>query len=411
MKEGDYYCFLVIWRESHFVVNWIIMIGNLSASMNDTIVRYPISDSGLPFADYIAYSQALIKERRTDLQASRFTHPEHIIDANSPFEFYPVNPIKQGERIKYGALLIHGLFDCPFSFRDIGHRLQHQGILCRSILLPGHGTTPSDLLNVSYHDWIQATRYGIETLKRDVDQLFLVGYSTGAALSVYHALHDTQIAGVVLLAPAIKIKAPVDTLFSWRYLVKWLSSNRQWIYREDEIDYAKYLSIAFNPVSQVNNLTDVINELHQQRSLDCPVLMVMSREDETVSSHMAIDFFSSLPNPKNRMLLYTGYDHRYPDARILPRLTHYPDLHTQHFSHVAIPFAPNNQHYGQEGDYKYASRINQRDVTYGAYNRLEESSYDFLYQLGLLKYKRRQLTYNPDFDYMANMIHNFIIQT
>lgn len=371
-------------------------------------IHYPISDSILPFTEYITKTRHIIASRRPDLQKNSLTNASMVLNANSPFELQPVS---KSNGIKYGALLIHGLFDCPFSFRDIGQHLQTQGILSRAILLPGHGTKPSDLLHVTYHDWIQAVRYGIETLKRDVDQIYLIGYSTGAALSVYHALQDTQIAGVVLLAPAIRIKSPVDTIFSWRYLVKWLSQNRQWIYREEEIDYAKYLSIAFNPVTQVNNLTEVIDELHHHRPLYCPVLMVMSREDETVSSHMAIDFFSTLPNQKNRLLLYTSYDHRYPDARILPRLTHYPDLHTYHFSHVAIPFAPHNQHYGQHGDYKYASRINEHEITYGAYNRIEENSFDLLYQLGLIKQKRRQLTYNPDFDYMANMISQFILKT
>lgn len=387
------------------------MLSNFSASINDDIIIYPTSDSTLPFSEYIALSRALIEERRRDLHKPGL-NAKMVIDTNSPFELYPAHPIRAANgRLKYGALLIHGLFDCPFSLRDISLHLQANGALCRAILLPGHGTVPSDLLHVTYHDWIQAVRYGIDTLRQEVDQIFLVGYSTGAALSLYHALQDTTINGLVLLAPAIRIKAPVDTIFNWHNLVKWISNNRQWIYREDEVDYAKYLSVAFNPVYQVNKLTDVVNDLHRNHTLACPVFMTVSREDETISSHTAVDFFTSLHNQNNKLLLYTSYDHVYPDARILTRASQYPNLHINHLSHVGIPFSPNNHHYGQHGDYIYASHIDSDLYTYGAYNRIEENTFDLLYKLKLVKQKRRQLTYNPDFEFMTEMLTKFIIQT
>lgn len=385
------------------------MIGNFSATINESIIHYPISDSNLPFSEYIVRCRDIIEERRPDLNQPGKSPSSLILEANSPFELYPENTPGTNGRYRYGALLIHGLFDCPFSLRDIAKRLQSQGIFSQAILLPGHGTQPSDLLHISYHDWIQAVRYGLDTLREKVDHIFLVGYSTGAALSVYHALQDARIEGLVLLAPAIKIKAPVDTIFSWRQMVKWIARNRQWIYQEEEIDYAKYRSIAFNPVTQVNNLTEVIDELHRHRRLNCPVLMIVSREDETISSHTAVDFFTTLPNEENKLLLYTAFDRRYPDTRISPRLTHYPDLNINHFSHVAIPFAPDNAHYGQHGDFMYASKINEPEFIYGAYNRIEENSFQLLYKLGLVKHKRMQLTYNPDFDYMANTISQFIL--
>lgn len=386
------------------------MIGNSSALINDSIIHYPISDSNLSFSHYIRDCRTIIESRRSDLQEKNARNYDLILDANSPFELYPDNTIKANGRFKYGALLIHGLFDCPFTFRDMGKQLQSKGIFSRAILLPGHGTTPDDLLHVSYHDWIQAVRYGLESLRKEADNVFLVGYSTGAALSVYQALQDDNIAGLVLLAPAIKIKAPVDTIFNLRQFVKWMTNNRQWIYRDEEVDYSKYRSIGFNPVTQLNNLTEVVDELHRFRPLSCPVLMIISREDETISSHTAIDFFSSLPNKENKLLLYTAFDRRYPDSRIAPRLTHYPELQVNHFSHVGIPFAPDNPHYGQHGDFIYASHIKNTDVIYGAYNRIEENSLNMLYKLNLVKYKRRQLTYNPDFDYMVNTVTSFILK-
>lgn len=384
------------------------MFSNLSLSVNETPVAYPISDSKLPFSDYIAESRAIVEERRIDLSTAG-DKAKLIIDANSPFEFYPNNPIRSGSQLKYGALLIHGLLDCPFSLRDVGKCLQANGILSRAILLPGHGTTPSDLLQISYHDWIQAVRYGVESLRQEVENIFLVGYSTGATLSIYQALQDAQISGIVLLSPAIKIKAPVDIAVAWHKFTKLLGKDhKQWMYREEEIDYAKYRSITFNSIAQVTALTHVIRQLREQHQLTTPIYMVMSREDETISSHRAIDFFSNLHNQDSRLLLYTSIDHRYPDSRILTRLTNYPTLPIKHFSHVSIPFAANNSHYGAEGNYTYASHPQTTENIYGAYNRIESGLFDFLHTLRLTKYQRRELTYNPDFDYMAQEIIQFM---
>ncbi|RDI42822.1 Thermostable monoacylglycerol lipase [Aquicella lusitana] len=388
------------------------MFDNLSATLSSSMINYPISDSSLPFSDYIARSRAIIAERRAAFSLfeteGQALDPTTIIDANSPFELRP-STSTQG-RIKYGALLIHGLLDCPFSLLDIGQRLQKEGILSRAIVLPGHGTVPQDLLQVSYHDWLQAVRYGVESLKREVDHIFLVGYSTGAALSVYQALQDKHVQGIILLSPAIRIKAPVDIVVGWHQVMKTISRNSlAWVCQEREIDYAKYKSVALNPVNQVTKLTMVLRELRQHRPLHTPMLMIISHEDETISSHHAIDFFSSQHHENSSLLLYTAGDQSFSDPRILPRRSHYPELSINHFSHVSIPFSPDNRHYGQNGDYVHASRPRSNEVFYGAYNRIEEKLYDSLYQAGVIKRRRLELTYNPDFNFMAEKILHFIM--
>ncbi|OGT34942.1 MAG: hypothetical protein A3F11_06220 [Gammaproteobacteria bacterium RIFCSPHIGHO2_12_FULL_37_14] len=374
------------------------------------MIKYPTSDSKLPFSDYINRCRTIVEEHRSDLQ--RFhANAKLIIDTNSPYELIPSKPHYGDQRLKYGVLLLHGLFDCPFSLKDVGECLQSNGMLCRSVLLPGHGTTPSDLLKVSYHDWIETLHYGIESLRQQVEKVFLVGYSTGATLSIYQALQDEQtIAGIILLAPALKIKAPIDLLLNWRQLIKWISNKRQWICYEDEIDYARYRSIAFNPVIQLSMLTRVIKEMMRQHTVNCPVFIAASREDETISSQKAIDFFSRLPNQNNKLLLYTSSDHRYPDQRILTRRIQNQKNHINHFSHVSIPFAPNNSHYGEYGDYFHTSRLHSNQYVFGAYNRLEIQFFDILYDLGIVRKKRRELTYNPDFDFMVEKISDFILK-
>jgi esterase/lipase len=369
-------------------------------SMFSKRLDYPIIDTRKPFADYINQCRSFIAERRADLQ----TNPEQantIIEANTPFEFFP-------SHTKWGALLIHGLLDSPFSLRDTGAALQSQGIYCRSILLPGHGTVPSDLHDVSHLDWINAVRAGVTSMQQEVEHLYLVGYSTGAALSILEAMQSEDIAGIILLSPAVKIKPPVSYITLSRPLLKFLSKQHWWIWHEKEIDYVKYLSIAFNAVRQVSLLTDKISAFSKHHKVKCPIFMSLSREDETICSHHATEFFSSTEHPDSELLLYSMSEKVYPDKRIQLRLTKQLSSHVKNFSHISIPFAPNNPHYGQNGDYIRASDFNQNDVTYGAFSRGEVDLYRYLYKMGFVKKERRELTFNPDFDFLADKITQFI---
>jgi len=356
-----------------------------------------ISDRDLPFADYITRCRAIIKERRVDLQSR---NANLIIDTNSPYELYPHQTTPSNRRLKYGVLLLHGLLDCPLSLKDLGKHLQANGILCKSILLPGHGTTPNDLLSITFQDWINAVHYGIANLSKEVDHLYLAGFSTGAALSIHEALQTSSLSGIILIAPAIRIKVPMNMIVAWHYLKKWLHINHnQWIYKIKEVDYAKYLSIPFNAVNQVSLLTDLVKGLRLQHTLTCPIFMAVSREDETISSEKALRFFSAYQHKDSKLVVYSSTPETFTDKRIINRLTHYPALNIKNFSHMSLPYSKDNPHYGQHGDYAYASH--QDGNKYGAYN---------LYESTLTKNQYRQLTYNPDFDYMANEITKFILR-
>lgn len=344
-----------------------------------------------------------ITARRHDLNTLK-PLADKIIDANCPYEFRP-----EGQPT-LGVVLIHGLLDCPFSLREIGHHLADAGMLVRSVLLPGHGTRPDDLLKITYEEWIECVHDAIASLKEETPKIALVGYSTGAALSLYEAMLDKDIVSLVLISPAIRVKAPVNLIITWHYLTSLFSKNKGWICKEEEIDYAKYLSVPFNAVNQVNALTDVVHQMRSNLGLKTPLYMVVSREDETISSHDAITFFEGLSNPQSRLLVYSSRQHLYPDQRIITRVSHNPRDSINHLSHTCLPFSPNNPHYGQHGDYTQASHPHHEEVLYGAYNRVEIDLFGLLYNLGLVRQKRRELTYNPDFERMAKEITRFIKQ-
>lgn len=378
------------------------MFSNLSELTHDSTLCYPSLDSNPPFVDYIQQCQTIIAERRENSNNYNID-PEKIIQANSPFEYRPDNG-----KVKCGVLLIHGLLDCPFTCREIGAYLQAQGILSRAILLPGHGTRPSDLINITYEDWVKAVRYGVETLRQEVDAVYLLGYSTGSALSIYHAASDPGIAGMILIAPAVKLRAPVDLGAKWHHLVNYFGKDHEWVYHVQEEDYVKYKSIAFNGVMQVAKISQAIREIGAKTQISTPMLMILSHDDETVSSQRAIRYFNAQHHPKNKMLLYVSDDYCNADSRIETRSSVYPQFNIANLSHPAMTFSQENAHYGAHGDYQYASHSDQ-SYLYGAYNRIQLNINELMFKCGFAK-QQSILTYNPDFKAMATKICRFITE-
>ena len=368
---------------------------------SDPLQRYPIYDTDLPFADYIAQCKALITHTRLDLAANT----NQIIEANSPFELRP-----QGNEPKYGALLIHGLLDSPFVMRDIGNHLQANGGLVRSVLLPGHGTIPGGLLSVDYHDWQQTIRYGVTTLAKEVDKIFLVGFSTGATLALDYALQQAiPIAGLILVSPAIKIRSIFDFALNWHRLISWAWPRANWVSIQEEKNYISYKSLAFNGAYQLYQLIQEINQLSETKSLPCPLFFVLSEDDITVSSQASLNYFQKQKDQQNRLILYTNKTQKYNDSRIILRRAAYPKMHIENLSHLCIPISPTNYYYGRNGSYIYASRVEDKNnTTYIEATQIKIDFYNFLYKLNLRSTPCLRTTFNPDFDFMMESIHSFL---
>ena len=365
----------------------------------DPKLDYTIQDPNLPFADYIKKCKALIENSRQDLS----TNADIIIEANSPYELQP-----KTTHPKHGVLLIHGLFDCPFLVKDIGRMLQKQGCLVRSVLLPGHGTIPGALLSVHYQDWLQTVRYGAASFAGLTDKVSLVGYSTGGSLAAYYAAQDPNITNIILLSPAIKIDSCFDFLSGTLSEVGRYWPRAGWMRITDEIDYARYQSIAYNPIYQVHQLANAIKKSDIAKKIQCPVYIAACEDDKIVSTKNSIAFFQQTSNPKNQMLIYSNHAHEIQDSRIHFRNCRYPEWGIDNFSHLTLPISPDNPHYGKNGDYVYASHIDKTKFNYSAQNQLDEKWSELLYQFNFSSVRSRRLTFNPDFERMADEISQFI---
>lgn len=364
----------------------------------------------MSFEKYIKHIQTIILKYRVDVQPE---NRDRILNANSPFELKPdlvsCKLSKEGNP-KRGILLIHGLSDSPYMMRDLATYFQSKCFLVRGILLPGHGTVPGDLLQVTFQEWLKATRFGIKGLAKKVRQVYVAGFSTGGALGIHEGLKGTGIDGLLLFSPAIELRTNVGVLANWHKTVSWAKKDLKWVDVAKDLDYAKYESFTKNAADQIHLLTKEIDSLngHGNR-LNMPVFMAVSLDDATVDTQAAVEFLLAQPNPNNRVVAYTN------DVTVKsrdPRLIHvdakFPPMNVRELSHLSLTLSPDDPHYGLHGDYKNCGHYfldiprfkrckSDSSLPYGEIRRDSRSEEIF-----------RRLTFNPFFAELKQEMDKFI---
>jgi carboxylesterase len=202
-------------------------------------------------------------------------------DGNLPFLLQPDGAARAG------VLLVHGFTASPWEMRSFGAALAAEGYLALGVRLPGHGTTPEDLVHRRYEEWLAAVARGYDLLAERGLRCYGVGMSTGALLLLALSA-SRQLQGMVLLAPFLTMRhtlAPVTVL---------LRFFRRFQHRDIEESLADYYydRRPVNGIYQLNRLTRKIRSILP--AVNDPALVVSSMGDETVRPESAHELFRRL---------------------------------------------------------------------------------------------------------------------
>ena len=217
-----------------------------------------------------------------------------------------------------GVLLLHGLTDSPYTFRALAESLKRRGYWVLGLRLPGHGTAPSGLANVTWEDMAAAVRRAMAHLKAELGTAptHIVGYSTGAPLALDYILElpddRPKPASLVLVSPAIGI-TPAAALAKWKARLArlpWLG-KLAWTEILPEFDPYKYNSFTANAGNQVHRLTRSLAGRIEARAADGPIdslpptLVFLSTVDATVSTSAVIDrLLKHLVRDRHELVLF-----------------------------------------------------------------------------------------------------------
>jgi esterase/lipase len=368
--------------------------------------------SGKTFADYILRTKDVIRAARLDLRGGG---RDAVLEGNSPFELRPGAECARGRTHPYhrGVLMTHGLTDSPYFMRALGEVFQKRCFRVMAILLPGHGTRPGDLVEVTWQEWAKATAFGVNALADEADEVYLLGFSTGGALSVYQSLHDNRVRGLFLFSPAIRI-SPLGIMANWHEAYSWFAPRTKWIDIMPDADPYKYESFPANAADQIHLLTQQIQrELLKLKRYMLPVFIAASENDSSVITDATVEFFKDAIHPVNSFVLYSTKDDFQAPGLSREKVTlvksSFPDRRILSSAHTAVVLPESDPHYGSNGN--YANCLHYFPKVPDKYSRCKDKKEDYLGELTDENMKKgviRRLMYNPSFGRLTSSLGEFI---
>jgi carboxylesterase len=109
------------------------------------------------------------------------------------------------------CLLVHGIAGSPAQMRALGEKLAAAGFKARGLLLPGHGARPEDMRGIVWQDWYERVHEEYRALKENHEEVSLIGFSIGAAISAHYAAHNEVDRLALLNAPLFPLNGRYPT--------------------------------------------------------------------------------------------------------------------------------------------------------------------------------------------------------
>ena len=320
----------------------VIFLVSCSSQMRPVVYQNWDDDLGFPqpAADFSKYKDQV----KTYLEGHSLSlRSESEISQNMPFEITANNSVPY--RGKF--LLIHGLNDSAYVWRDMAQVMVARGFDVRAILLSGHGSHPVNMLEVSHKEWLLATRQHFKNWNVDDTPIYLGGFSMGAVIATILALENPEVAGMFLVSPAFHSQK--NSLLRWAWVYK---RNKPWVFNGMilEDNPTKYNSIPVNSIAQYYEITEYLKDRWDDKTLTMPIFMISTTDDSVVDIHYnRVIFQDYFDSKKRKFLIYSNNPEDKPKYNEVIRSSAHLDLRILNQSHLSLINSPNNALYGQDG--------------------------------------------------------------
>jgi len=197
-----------------------------------------------------------------------------------------------------GVILVHELLASPAEIRGFGERLADLGFHALGVRLKGHGTSPYDLKDRHWEDWLDSLRRGYDIMKPYASQIYIVGTGIGGLLALQLASENPErLAGIVAISPPFKFSAagPMAPLLrSTNLLVRWMSrrTSPPFVERTPEYPQYAYREVPLRTLYELRRLTQELEE--RLSDVQCPVLLAQADHDPILAPESARMIYKAL---------------------------------------------------------------------------------------------------------------------
>lgn len=217
---------------------------------------------------------------------------------------------------RLGVLLIHGFLASPAEMRGLADRLAAQGHVALGVRLAGHGTSPWDLRDRSWMDWLDSARRGYAILSRLCEQVAVVGFSAGGAVALALAADRPDgLAGVVpVCAPlAFRDRAMVlvPLLHGLNRVMTWWPSFEDGV-MPFHLNHSEHPAINYRhiPVRGLYELRRLVaHALRVLPRVEAPALVLQADADPVVAPASARQILRRLSSPRKTLRLIPADRH------------------------------------------------------------------------------------------------------
>jgi esterase/lipase/1-acyl-sn-glycerol-3-phosphate acyltransferase len=205
----------------------------------------------------------------------------------------------KGRSDRPGVVLCHGYMAAPLEVKGLAEFLGRQGYWVYAPRLRGHGTSPQDLAQRSYGDWLHSVDRGYAIMSSICGRVVVGGFSTGAGLALHLAARVRDLAGVFAVSAPMRLRdfnvrfAPAVDM--WNRLME--RANRagakmEFVENRPENPHINYLR---NPVSGVREIERLMDDLEPRLGgIEAPALVVQSSGDPVVDPRGSEKIFKML---------------------------------------------------------------------------------------------------------------------
>ncbi|MCB0326516.1 MAG: alpha/beta fold hydrolase [Bdellovibrionales bacterium] len=202
------------------------------------------------------------------------------------------------------VLMVHGFTGSPATLKNLAKEIHFQlGMSILAPLLPGHGTTPQDLNQVTWQDWVEEIEEHYGKALKKYKKVHLLGLSTGGTICVeVHKRNPGRASSICLLSPAYRIRPAILQWLSYLFMmlpnaILLGSKKKEGIPPLGDVSYSEY---PFRSVKQFLRICRRMLWVRKDEHL--PVLVIASQQDEIIDPASADFFYSKFPHPKSKLV-------------------------------------------------------------------------------------------------------------